>query len=229
MIIIYSPTKTMQFNNILQSDVFPSPEYLPLLKELQGLSIKQIEKRYGVSKSIAQSVHEMYESFDQAPQNMAIAAYTGLAYQALTPFEYSAKELEYAEKHVRILDAFYGVVTPKTMVKPYRLDFSTKLKKNLYKYWSIQLDEPILNLASIEFSTMVNQPMTTVLFLEEENGKLINKATYAKMARGKMLQYLITNQVTSIQDVAKFNEDGYSLNQEASDDLTIVFSRKKTP
>lgn len=219
----------MQFKNILQSDVFPTPDYIPILKELQGLSIKQIEKRYGISKVIAQSVHEMFASFDQASQNMAIAAYTGLAYQALTPFEYSTKELDYAEQHVRILDAFYGVITPKTMVKPYRLDFSTKLKKNLYKFWNIHLDEPILNLASNEFSAMVNQPMTTVLFLEEERGKLINKATYAKMARGKMLHYLIKNHVTSIHDVATFNEDGYTFNQKASDDQTLVFSRKKTP
>ncbi len=229
MVIIYSPTKTMQFKNILQSDVFPSSDYLPLLKELQGLSIKQIEKRYGVSKTIAQSVYEMFGSFDHAPQNMAIAAYTGLAYQALTPFAYSPKELDYAEKHVRILDAFYGVVTPKTMVKPYRLDFSTKLKKNLYKFWNIQLDEPILNLASNEFSAMIHQPMTTVLFLEEDKGKLINKATYAKMARGKMLHYLIKNHVISIDDVTKFSEDGYTFNQKESDDQTLVFSRKKTP
>lgn len=229
MIIIYSPTKTMQFKNILQSDVFPSSDYLPLLKELQGLSIKQIEKRYGVSKTIAQSVYEMFGSFDHAPQNMAIAAYTGLAYQALTPFAYSPKELDYAEKHVRILDAFYGVVTPKTMVKPYRLDFSTKLKKNLYKFWNIQLGEPILNLASNEFSAMIHQPMTTVLFLEEDKGKLINKATYAKMARGKMLHYLIKNHVISIDDVTKFSEDGYTFNQKESDEQTLVFSRKKTP
>ncbi len=229
MIIIYSPTKTMQFKNILQSDVFPSSDHTPLLRELQGLSIKQIEKRYGVSKVIAQSVHEMFVSFDHAPQNIAIAAYTGLAFQALTPFAYSTKELDYAEEHVRILDAFYGVLTPKTMIKPYRLDFSTKLKKNLYKFWNIKLDEPILNLASNEFSAMINQPMTTVLFLEEEKGKLTNKATYAKMARGKMLHYLIKNHITSIHDVRKFSEDGYTYNQKASDNQTLVFSRKKTP
>jgi uncharacterized protein len=229
MIIIYSPTKTMQFNNMLQSDVFPSLDYQPLLKELQKLSIKQIEKRYGVSSSIAQSVHQMFESFNHAPENMAIAAYTGLAYQSLSPFEYSIEQMEYAEQHLRILDAFYGVLTPKTMIKPYRLDFSTKLQKNLYKYWTIRLDSPILNLASNEYSSMIQQPMTTVLFLEEEQGKLVNKATYAKMARGKMLHYLITNMVSSIDDAKKFNEEGYSFNHEASDDQTLVFSRKKTP
>jgi uncharacterized protein len=229
MIIIYSPTKTMQFKTILQSDVFPTFDYLPLLKELQGLSIKQIEKRYGVSNPIAQSVNHMFESFEYAPQNMAIAAYTGLSYQALTPFEYTIKDLDYAEQHLRILDAFYGVLTPRTMIKPYRLDFSTKLKKNLYKYWKITLDEPILNLASNEYSAMIHQPMITVLFLEEEQGKLVNKATYAKMARGKMLQYLITNHVTSIHDVTLFNEDGYRFNSEVSDEYTFVFSRTKTP
>jgi uncharacterized protein len=229
MIIIYSPTKTMQFDSILQSDVFPSLDYQPLLKELKQLSIKQIEKRYAVSSSIAQSVHQMFESFDHATENMAIAAYTGLAYQSLTPFEYSSLQMEYAEQHLRILDAFYGVLTPRTMIKPYRLDFSTKLQKNLYKYWKIQFDSPILNLASNEYSSMIRQPMTTVLFLEEEQGKLVNKATYAKMARGKMLHYLITNRVSSIEGVTTFNEEGYSFNPAASDDQILVFSRKKTP
>lgn len=219
----------MQFTNILSSDVFPSPTYQPLLEELKKLSVKQIQNRFLVSKPIAESVHQMYASFEQAPENMAIATYTGLAYQALTPFEYSKKELDYAEKHLRILDAFYGILTPKTMIKPYRLDFSTKLKKNGYTYWDIKLEEPILNLASNEYSAMIHQPMITVVFVEEVNGKLVNKATYAKMARGKMLHYLITNQVTSIQDVTAFSEEGYRFNESASDDQKLVFSRKKTP
>lgn len=229
MIIIYSPAKTMQFKDFLTSDVFPSSNNQPLLEELKKLSVKQIQNRFSVSKTIAESVHHMYASFEDAPQNMAIAAYTGLAYQALTPLEYSKKEMDYAEQHIRILDAFYGVLTPKTMIKPYRLDFSTKLKKSLYKYWNIQLEEPILNLASNEYSAMVSQPMVTVMFLEEENGSLINKATYSKMARGKMLHYLIKHQITSIQDVQAFNEEGYQFNADASDDKNLVFSRKKTP
>lgn len=219
----------MQFNKILTSNIKPALNYQPLLRELSSYSVRQLQNRYNVSKEIAMSAFGMFQGFDDAVENMAIAAYTGLAYQALTPFEYSKQELDYAEQHVRILDAFYGVLTPMTMIKPYRLDFTTKLKKNLYKYWNISFDEPILNLASKEFAAMVHQPMITVLFVEEEKGKLVNKATYAKMARGKMLHYLITNQVRSIHDVTSFNEDGYSFNQQASDDQTLVFSRTKTP
>jgi len=229
MIIIYSPAKTMQFKQVMKSEIQPSLAYLPLLNELKTYSSKQLKNRFNVSAEIAESVHRMFQDFENAPENMALAAFTGLAYQAITPFEYSKKERDYAQQHLRILDAFYGVLTPNTMIKPYRLDFSTKLKKNLYDYWKITLDEPILNLASKEFSSMIHQPMVTVLFLEEEKSKLINKATYAKMARGKMVHYLITNHITSIHDVIKFNEDGYRFNPEESDEYTIVFSRKKTP
>jgi len=228
MNIIYSPAKTMQFDQRISTDVEPLNYYQPILKELSKYSAKKLANVYACSPDIAKSVYESIQGFETATDNAALCAYTGLAYQSLRPFEYTESEWNYAQNTIRILDAFYGVLTPKTMIKPYRLDFKSKLKQNITKRWDFAFSEPIVNLASKEFSSLVKQPMITIDFLERSNGKNINKATYSKMARGAMLDYCITHQITDPQDLKQFNLLGYQYDATSSSDSNYVFVREKS-
>jgi uncharacterized protein len=229
MNIIYSPAKTMQFTQRLETSKQPSSYYEPFLRELQTYSVKQLIKVFGCSKDIATTVHGSYQGFADAQPNAALCAFTGLAYQAVRPFDYSNEEWQYAEETIRILDAFYGVVTPQTQIKPYRLDFNAKLKRSLTKSWTFTFDEPLINLASKEFSSLVKQPMISVEFLERVSGKDINKATYAKMARGSMLDYCITQQVRTPETLKKFDRLGYRFDALSSTNSRYVFVREKKP
>jgi len=228
MNIIYSPAKTMQFDQRISTGVEPLLYYQPILKELLKYSAKKLADVYSCSPEIAKSVHESIQGFETATDNAALCAFTGLAYQSLRPFEYTESEWDYAQKTILILDAFYGVLTPKTMVKPYRLDFKSKLKQNITKRWNFTFSEPIVNLASKEFSSLVKQPMISIDFLERSNGKNINKATYSKMARGAMLDYCITHQITNPQDLKQFNLLGYLFDAKSSSDANYVFVREKS-
>ena len=40
-----------------------------------------------------------------------------------------------------------------------------------------------------------------------------------------MLNYLIKNQITNVEEIKKFNEENYSFNSELSNENTIIFSR----
>lgn len=228
MNIIYSPAKTMQFTERLETSVVPGPYYEPFLKELQGYSIKQLTKVYGCSPAIAETVFHSFQGFDQATTNAALCAFTGLAYQALRPFEYTREQWDYAEDTIRILDAFYGVLTPQTQIKSYRLDFHSNTKRSLKTSWAFDLQEPIINLASKEFSSLVKQPMITIDFLERENGNDRNKATYAKMARGAMLDYCITHQVRTPETLQNFDRLGYRFDALSSSSSRFVFVREKS-
>jgi cytoplasmic iron level regulating protein YaaA (DUF328/UPF0246 family) len=228
MNIIYSPAKTMQFEQRMATDVEPFSYYQPILNELHKYSAKKLANVYSCSLDIATSVYESIQGFEKARDNAALCAFTGLAYQSVRPFEYTDSEWDYAQKTIRILDAFYGVLTPKTMIKPYRLDFKSKLKQNITKRWNFTFEEPIINLASKEFSSLVKQPMISIDFLERSNGKNINKATYSKMARGTMLDYCITHQITKPKDLKKFNLLGYQFDAKSSTDSNYVFVREKS-
>lgn len=228
MNIIYSPAKTMQFQNRLETSIQPSSYYEPFLRELKKYSVKQLTKVFTCSNDIAAGVYQSFQDFDEANSNAALCAFTGLAYQAVRPFEYNKDQWDYAEERVRILDAFYGVLTPKTQIKPYRLDFKANTKRHLTKSWTFTFEEPIINLASREFSSLVKQPMITIDFLERENGKDINKATYAKMARGVMLDYCITNQIREPEQLKTFKLLGYKFDPKKSTELHYVFVREKS-
>ena len=48
------------------------------------------------------------------------------------------KDMDFAQKHVRILSGLYGILRPLDLMKPYRLEMGTKLEtgqgKNLYEF-----------------------------------------------------------------------------------------------
>jgi cytoplasmic iron level regulating protein YaaA (DUF328/UPF0246 family) len=225
MKIIYSPTKTMQFKTLFPSTTSPSDHYQPLLAELQGYSVKKLATLYGCSEAIAQMAYDSFQKFEEAPTNAAIHAYTGLSYQALRLPEYTKHQWQYAQDTIRIIDAFYGLLTPLTGIKPYRLDFHTPMKRSLYSRWQFTVDEPIINLASQEYSKAVKQPMISIEFYENNNGKFINKATYAKMARGAMLDYCITHTINTPKKLQSFDRLGYYFSPKDSSDVLYVFLR----
>lgn len=216
----------MQFKKLHAYSSLPSKYHKPLLLNLQRYSVKKLATLYGCSETIAQAAYESFQGFDQAPFNAAIYAYTGLAYQALQLEEYSSDQWNYAEDTIRIIDAFYGVITPLTGIKSYRLDFHTPLKSSLYSNWKFKLAEPIVNLASLEYSKAMNQPMISIEFYENNNGTLTNKSTYAKMARGTMLNYCIINKISTPSQLTSFNQLGYQYSKTHSTELLYVFIRE---
>ena len=90
----------------------------------------------------------------------AILAYEGIAFQYMAPAVFETSQLDYAQKHLRILSAFYGVLRPMDGVTPYRLEMQAKAAMG--------------NAGNCELS----------------GGKLVTKGTYAKMARGEMVRYM---------------------------------------
>ena len=49
------------------------------------------------------------------------------------------EDIEFSQKHLRILSGLYGSLRPLDVVEPYRLEMGTKLLnpkgKNLYEFW----------------------------------------------------------------------------------------------
>ena len=120
-------------------------------------------------------------------------------------------------------------------ITPYRLEMLSVFPdgSNLYDYWNDALyrelnDNVIINLASEEYSRCIkeylqeNDRMINIIFGEFKNGKLITKATKAKMARGDMIWYMAQNHITDPEGIKKFNEH-YYYDTELSDDTHFVF------
>ncbi|MBS4538541.1 YaaA family protein [Clostridium sp. D2Q-11] len=237
MKIIISPSKTQDFTRGMDKRITN-----PLFKEksdkiverIQGFSKPELSDRLNVKGNLLQETYDNYQDYKNSESTAAILAYTGQLFKGLDIENYGEKEYEFLDKHLYILSALYGILKPFDKINSYRLDMKCKVFDNqtLYSYWGeditnlFQKDELILNLASKEFSKLIKRPMITIEFKEKsKEGKYKTIGTYAKQARGKMLNYIIKNKIKDIESLKKFNEDSYTLNKELSREDVLVFTR----
>lgn len=246
MKIIFSPSKEMKVGE-LNSPFSFSPKFKDESKEilniLKNLDKNQIEKIMKIKGELLEETYSNIINYDSRSDVKAINLYNGVAFKKLEIEQYTSKELEYLNNSIIILSAMYGAFNPFDNIKKYRLDMTMKISENsLYSFWSEKVtvyinellsqdsEKILLNLASNEYSKMINKKslnfkMITIDFKEFKNGKYLSVSSFSKQGRGMLLNYLIKNQITNIEDIKKFSKEGYSFNSELSNENTIIFSR----
>ena len=234
MKIILSPAKTINSNcDSSQSDIplIFENEALTLFSKLKKLSKKSIQESMKLSAKLSEETYHLYHDFDPHQNKYAaIELYNGLAFRQLHIAAYTQSQLDYLEKHLRILSALYGVITPFTPIWPYRLDFVMSFKNiHLKKFWANKISDVfkdedwILNIASEEYSSLITQPnIHTVFFYDDKNGKRSINSAEAKKARGQTLEYCVLNNVEQVSDIAQMNLKDYSLESHDQTQSTFV-------
>lgn len=241
MKIIISPAKKMN----VDTDSLPIdslPPFLPqterLLSALQTMSPKELQSLWKCNDNLAQLNIERLKAMTLR-QNLtpAILSYEGIQYRYIAPGVMSAGQLEYLREHLRILSGFYGLLRPFDGVTPYRLEMQAKLSvdgaKDLYAFWGDSLAKHlegdwVLNLASKEYSKAVTpylpeSSVLTCVFGEWLNGKVIEKGTMCKMARGQMVRWLAENGIEKAEKIREFADLEYRFDTELSTENTFVF------
>jgi len=245
--IIISPAKKMK----VDTDSFAwrdLPCFLnkteQLLDCLRSMDYCQLKQLWKCNDNIAALNEKRVSSMNlRRGLTPAILAYEGIQYQYMAPTVFTEAEYGYIQEHLRILSGFYGILRPFDGVTPYRLEMQAKLEtycgKDLYSFWGDSLanqlfDETdcILNLASKEYSQCISRflepktNMITCMFCEEKGGKLIEKGTMCKMARGDMVRYMAEQQIDNVTDIRCYNRMQYHFSEAHSDTFTYVFLRQ---
>ena len=247
MRIIISPAKKM---NVDTDSLAPRdlPVFLNrtelLLEKLRGMSDEELKKLWKCNDSIAAlNIGRLKDMDLRRALTPAVLAYEGIQYQYMAPGVFTDEEFNYVQEHLRILSGFYGILRPLDGVTPYRLEMQAKLSvdgaKDLYAFWGDSLAESlsaetdcIVNLASKEYSRAVSKylppsvTMITCVFGEEKDGKIIEKGTMCKMARGEMVRYMAENHIEKAEEIKSFSGLRYRFSPEHSDENTFVFLRK---
>ena len=249
MRIIISPAKKMN----VDTDSFPwrdLPAFLTkteqLCTQLQGMSDTELKKLWKCNDSIAAlNIHRLQNMDLHSCLTPAVLAYEGIQYQYMAPNVFTNREYDYIQEHLRILSGFYGVLRPFDGVTPYRLEMQAKLKlreaKDLYLYWNNSLAENIfsetdciINLASKEYSTCISRYLPkeirfiTCVFGEEKDGKILEKGTMCKMARGEMVRYMAENRIADPEKMKAFDRLDYRFDKTHSSDKLFVFIKDAT-
>lgn len=244
MKIIISPAKKMNIDSdtlsALSQPLF-ADEAAHLAAQLRDMDAPALKKLWQCSDKLTAENIERLAVFDPArAQTPALLAYEGLQYQHLAPAVLDREALAYLQEYLRILSGLYGVLRPFDAVMPYRLEMQAKLAvdgaKDLYAYWSKRLYEAldesgglILNLASEEYARAIRphvEPGTrfiSVRFGEMVDGRVKQKGTFAKMARGEMVRFMAEQRLSRLDELRHFDALGLHYEEALSDDDTLTF------
>lgn len=244
MRIILSPAKKM---NMDTDTLFCAglPEYLEQTEEilswLRERSYTELKKLWGCNDGIAEQNFMRIQNMElRRGLTPAILSYEGIAYQYMAPAVFEKGQLAYVQEHLRILSGFYGILRPLDGVTPYRLEMQAKAPvgkyKDLYDLWGNRLycsvkeeDGVVINLASKEYSRCVEKYLTdgdtyiTCIFGELSDGRVVQKGTYAKMARGEMVRYMAEHSIEEPQRIKGFDRLGYTYREDLSTEWEYVF------
>lgn len=244
MKIIISPAKKMNIDTDTY-EICGFPEFLENTKEImkwvKSLNRSEMQKLWACNDQIADLNYERFRDMDlENGLTPAVISYEGIQYQYMAPGVFTQDAWEYVQEHLRILSGFYGCLKPMDGVVPYRLEMQAKAKvagtKDLYAYWGNKIyqeikdeSKTILNLASKEYSKIIEkylQPedtFITCVFGEWKNGKIVQKATQAKMARGEMVRYMAEHQIEDLEEIKKFDRMDFLFSEEHSTEKEYVF------
>lgn len=241
MKILFSPSKTMKLKNINFSKNrtinFPDKTH-SLVNSLKKLSKSEIEKIFKIKGQLLEETYSNIQNFDSLDSYEALSLYDGVTFRQLNLNSYSAKDLNYLNENLLIFSALYGVLSPNIEIKPYRLDMTINfLEESLYKFWSDKIndfldtyvDEIFINLASKEFSKIIDKKKFKVInieFRQKVDDKLKNISTEAKKARGMLLDFMTINNISDLESIKTFTKEGYQFSESDSNSDTLFFIRK---
>jgi hypothetical protein len=232
MLIVLSPSKTHQVEKqapLELSEPFFLDQSRELRQGLQGWSREDLKSRMKLSEALADQVCDIYQRPGGASAT-AVTYYTGLVYKQLYLDAYDQEDWAYISDHLRILSAMYGVLKPQDLVQAYRLDFLTKWPDlDLYGFWKEAMagyweDEVIVDLSSNEFGKMLPENRIQVQFLQRnKKGQWNAQSTKTKMARGRMVDWMIREKIKRPEDLQAFDLDGYAYDPDRSSERVWVF------
>jgi cytoplasmic iron level regulating protein YaaA (DUF328/UPF0246 family) len=256
MIIVINSSKTLDFQQAAPNFKCTIPEFMNdadfLVKKMQALSEADIAELMGISTKLAKLNVERYQQwqtpFTSSNARPSLMAFKGDVYSGINVENYSSKEFDFAQKHLRILAGLYGILRPLDLIQPYRLEMATKLStpkgKDLYQFWGNRISESLnemikreksgilINLCSAEYlksvkPKLLDAAIITPVFKEYKDGSYRMVTVYAKKARGLMCNYIVQNRLEDVEALKDFNVQGYKFIKKMSTDIKWLFARKQ--
>ena len=256
MLFLLSPAKSLDYDSPLPAGLPHSqPQFIPdaarLIDVLRTRSPQDIASLMSISDALAALNVARYGAwsprFTQENARQAVMAFNGDVYEGLQAATLSLPDLDWAQQHLAILSGLYGVLRPLDLMQPYRLEMGTRLATdagaNLYQFWGARIaehlnrqladdtDPVVVNLASQEYFKAVDRKALSArvvecVFEDGKGGAYKIISFYAKRARGLMARYATLGRVEQVEQLQRFDLEGYAFAPAASSADRYVFRRK---
>ena len=211
-----------------------------LLHHFLGMSVEELASFYKLKVDRACLEYDRFKRMEaaQARTYEALLLYDGLMYRYMKRRNLTSAEGEYWTEHVRIATGFYGLIKPFKLICPHRLDFQGKLDlggQTLKQYWRKDYDKEledtdiVLSLLSSEFeqvfSPKLQEKMTKIIFMEDQQGHYKIHSTISKKGRGRLVSLMAEKNILTLEQIKELVFDGFSYLPEKSSTNKLVFVR----
>jgi len=253
MFAVISPAKKLDFSDSVLG-VTTQPQLLDetevLMERTRELLPVDLSRLMKISDALAELNYGRFQSFElpfnKKNAKQAIFAFNGDTYVGFDAKTLDDESLEFAHHHIGILSGLYGLLRPRDLMQPYRLEMGTRLEnergKDLYAFWGSRITDTLneamkthkervlINLASTEYFKSVkkkelNAEIITPVFKEIKDGKAKVIGLMAKRARGMMARYIVEKRLESPKKLKSFTLGGYRYSPDVSSETEWVFIR----
>ena len=237
-----SPSKTMKIKDLealVEGPLLLGGKHSDEIRnQLLGYSVEALMDFYKVSEKVAQSAYALLRTLETGK---AIDLFEGLVFKNLGYASLEVDARKYIDENVLIGSAMYGVVRANQRIRPYRLDLENPVVvhgQSLSALWSKQVTDAILkqeaavlvDLSSEEYGALLDytkikkkKTVIKIAFRELKNGKLINGATYSKMARGQFIREAAVRSIQTLNALKDIEIMGYGFDEVRSDEGQYYF------
>lgn len=224
-----------------------SEEAARLAESARGLTAPALERLMHLSPKLAALNVDRFAAFGSGlGAKQAIELFDGDTYTGLDAASFDAGELDYAQRHLRILSGLYGVLRPRDVIQPHRLEMGSRLAnprgKTLYAYWGDRVaqrlnadaaeagTDVVVNCASVEYFTVADRPALKLrviapVFLDDGPKGPRAISFWAKQARGAMARFIVQHRLTDPDALKDFDAGGYRYVPDMSEGDRLVFLR----
>lgn len=195
-------------------------------------TVEEIAGKLKISLSLAVEFKRMaYEFPNKSTGSKALEAYTGVVFRALDYVSLTEEEKVRADKTVNIISSLYGWLRGDDIVKPYRLDFTTRVAptgETMAGYWKPLItpllfasmradgDDEILNLMPADAAKCLDwrkiKKSVSVVKMEfrsaaDGGGLRTPHATLLKTLRGRLLRDIIRRDIRTLSGLLGYESE----------------------
>lgn len=250
MLILIAESKTMssrQVNINRQQLEHHTPLFAhqadELMESLRDKTPTELAEACRISPKLSSAMFDMVRDFPlKSTGTTAIEAYTGVVFRQLHPESYDAESIGFMEEHLRIISSLYGILRPCDIIKPYRLEYTSRIapgEQTMIQYWRPRLtttlidyletsgETEILDLMPADAAKCFDWKKITPLakighasfITPDGNSMRTPHSGRLKELRGRLLDNLLRLRISSLRDTAAVECDDFS---PSSEPLTFI-------
>lgn len=219
-----------------------------IIDALRDYTVENLAEAVKISIPMARKLKEMiYDFHHKSSGENAIKAFTGVVFKAFGYPTLNVAERTEINRVVRIISSLYGWLTPDDIIKSYRFDFTTKLApegKTFAAYWKKDVTRKLIeDLSNGNHSNVLNllpgDASKCIDWKEVSHTALPLKVDFKeitaggemrtpnsgrlKTLRGMLLRHIITEGISSPEQLLGIESETYIADPSSSTADTIVF------